>query len=161
MADIKPETGGIVSLIALDMDAYSNKYGNKAVRKNVTIPAWLNTFAEQYDINFSRALQNMLMKAYEEIRKAEDEANANYELNDKTAAKIMEAAGITEASAGVMAACMVVTTLLGGGLGFHYGAERIGITVIPTSSGNTLRQLRFVRFFTAKMKSSGGKKDAL
>ena len=46
ITDVKPdEPDGIVSLISLDMDAYAEKYGSKAVRKNVTIPAWLDTFA--------------------------------------------------------------------------------------------------------------------
>ncbi|WP_211227428.1 AMP-binding protein [Alicyclobacillus contaminans] len=31
--------------------------------------------------------------------------------------------------------------LFTGGLGFHYGAERLGMTVIPVSGGNTLRQI--------------------
>ena len=31
--------------------------------------------------------------------------------------------------------------LFTGGLGFHYGGERVGATVIPTSTGNTKRQL--------------------
>ena len=43
---IHPEAGGFVSMLVLDMDTYAEKYGNKAVRKNLTIPAWLNTFAE-------------------------------------------------------------------------------------------------------------------
>ena len=57
---IVPEKGGFVSMLALDMDAYSEKYGNKAVRKNLTIPAWLNTFAEKNQINFSQVLQDAL-----------------------------------------------------------------------------------------------------
>ena len=47
IADIHPDDGGFVSLLTLDMDSYAEKYGNKAVRKNLTIPAWLNTFAEK------------------------------------------------------------------------------------------------------------------
>jgi len=35
--------------------------------------------------------------------------------------------------------------LFTGGLGFHYGAERIGATVIPVSGGNTKRQLMLMR----------------
>ncbi len=31
--------------------------------------------------------------------------------------------------------------LFTGGLGFHYGAERLGMSVIPTAAGNTARQL--------------------
>ena len=53
---------GIVSVIMLDMDAYAEKYGNKAVRKNCTIPAWLNTAAEAQHINFSAVLQAALME---------------------------------------------------------------------------------------------------
>ena len=46
LESIIPEAGGFVSMLVLDMDAYAEKYGEKAVRKNLTIPAWLNTFAE-------------------------------------------------------------------------------------------------------------------
>ena len=31
--------------------------------------------------------------------------------------------------------------LFTGGLGFHYGAERLGMTVVPASGGMTERQL--------------------
>ena len=51
-----------VSLIALDMDAYAAKFGNKAVKKTLTIPAWLNTFAEQNGISCSKVLQEALGK---------------------------------------------------------------------------------------------------
>ena len=51
-----------VNIIVLDMDAYAEKYGNKAVRKNCTIPAWLNTVAEKNNINFSAILQTALME---------------------------------------------------------------------------------------------------
>jgi phenylacetate-CoA ligase len=34
-----------------------------------------------------------------------------------------------------------------GGFGVHYGAERIGASVIPTSTGNTRRQLKIMRDF--------------
>lgn len=36
---ITPDPGGFVSMLVLDMDAYAEKYGEKAVRKNLTIPA--------------------------------------------------------------------------------------------------------------------------
>jgi len=35
--------------------------------------------------------------------------------------------------------------LFTGGLGFHYGAERIGATVIPISGGNTKRQIMLIQ----------------
>jgi predicted RNase H-like HicB family nuclease len=62
---IRPEKGGFASMLVLDMDAYAEKYGNKAVRKNLTIPAWLNTFAEAKHINFSQVLQDSLTKLYQ------------------------------------------------------------------------------------------------
>jgi predicted RNase H-like HicB family nuclease len=65
VTDIHPEDGGFVSLLVLDMDSYTEKYGNKAVRKNLTIPAWLNTFAESKHINFSKVLQDSLMELYQ------------------------------------------------------------------------------------------------
>lgn len=34
--------------------------------------------------------------------------------------------------------------LFTGGLGLHYGAERLGATVIPVSSGNTMRQIQIL-----------------
>ncbi|NOY65363.1 MAG: phenylacetate--CoA ligase [Nitrospirae bacterium] len=37
--------------------------------------------------------------------------------------------------------------LFTGGLGFHYGAERLGATVIPISGGNTKRQIMIMRDF--------------
>lgn len=56
---------GFVNLLALDMDSYAEKYGNKAVRKNLTIPAWLNTFAEANHVNFSQVLQDALTAMYQ------------------------------------------------------------------------------------------------
>lgn len=42
---------------------------------------------------------------------------------------------------------MVNYGLFTGGLGFHYGAERIGLTVIPSATGNTRRQIEMIRDF--------------
>ncbi len=65
LQDIHPdEPDGFVSLITLDMDAYAEKYGKKSVRKNLTIPAWLNTFAERQNINFSQVLTDALTALY-------------------------------------------------------------------------------------------------
>lgn len=59
---LKP--GEFVNLLVLDMDSYAEKYGTKAVRKNLTIPAWLNTFAEKRSINFSQVLTDALTAMY-------------------------------------------------------------------------------------------------
>lgn len=62
---ITPDEGGFVSVLVLDMDAYAEKYGSAAVRKNCTIPAWLNTFAEARHINFSKVLTDGLTELYQ------------------------------------------------------------------------------------------------
>ena len=63
--DVRADSGGFVSVIVFDMDAYAEKYGEKAVRKNLTIPAWLNTFAEKHNVNFSQVLQDSLTNLYQ------------------------------------------------------------------------------------------------
>jgi predicted RNase H-like HicB family nuclease len=69
VADIKPSgTTDIVSLISLDMDAYAKKYGKKSVRKNVTIPAWLDTFAEHNGSNYSQVLRDGLEDKYNNLQ---------------------------------------------------------------------------------------------
>lgn len=55
---------GFVSLLALDMDTYAAKYGSKSIRKNLTLPAWLNTFAEEEHLNVSKVLQDALTDLY-------------------------------------------------------------------------------------------------
>ena len=58
---IQVTDGSFVNLLVLDMDAYAEQYGNKAVRKNITIPAWLNAYGEKNNINFSKVLQDALL----------------------------------------------------------------------------------------------------
>ena len=58
---VEKREGGQVNMVLLDMDAYAEQYGEKAVRKNVTIPAWLNSYAEKQKINFSQVLQDALL----------------------------------------------------------------------------------------------------
>lgn len=59
-SEIAAENGCMINMLLLDIGAYEEKYGEKAVRKNLTIPAWLNTFAEKNNINFSKLLQDTL-----------------------------------------------------------------------------------------------------
>ena len=42
---------------------------------------------------------------------------------------------------------MMTYGLFTGGLGLHYGAERVGMMVIPASSGNTKRQIKLMQEF--------------
>lgn len=62
---VRATDGEFVSIVALDMDSYAEKYGSKAVRKNLTIPAWLNTFAEEQRISFSQVLTDALTALYQ------------------------------------------------------------------------------------------------
>ena len=51
-----------ITLIELDIDEYRKKYDNKAIKKTLTIPNWLNTKAEANNLNFSQILQKALKK---------------------------------------------------------------------------------------------------
>lgn len=64
ITSVHADPGGFVSLLTLDMDAYTEKYGKQAIRKNCTIPAWLNTFAETRNVNFSKVLTEGLLDLY-------------------------------------------------------------------------------------------------
>ena len=50
-----------LTFIDINTKAYRNKLNNRAVKKNCTIPAWLNDKAEEQGINFSRVLQEALI----------------------------------------------------------------------------------------------------
>lgn len=49
-----------IALVQIDMVAYMRKYHSKKVRKNVTIPEWLNDLAEDKNLNFSQVLTEAL-----------------------------------------------------------------------------------------------------
>lgn len=53
---------GFKTLLLLDIDQYTQKYGSKqSVKKTLTIPIWLNKRAEKVGINFSQTLQDALI----------------------------------------------------------------------------------------------------
>lgn len=54
------DTGEFVTLVACDTLEYRKYFDARAVKKTLTIPAWLNTLAERNDINFSAVLQKAL-----------------------------------------------------------------------------------------------------
>ena len=51
---------GFINMLLLDLDEYRRKRGDKAVKKTLTIPEWLNTRATEAGINFSQVLQEAL-----------------------------------------------------------------------------------------------------
>ena len=52
---------GTVTLIDVDFNEYRRKLDNKSVRRNVTLPNWLNREAERAHINVSGVLQEALV----------------------------------------------------------------------------------------------------
>lgn len=52
---------GIVSLVDVDFTEYRRAIDNKMVRRNVTLPNWLNREAEEAHINVSAVLREALM----------------------------------------------------------------------------------------------------
>ncbi|MBR4027599.1 MAG: HicB family protein [Lachnospiraceae bacterium] len=51
----------IISLVDVDLIAYRRMLENKTVRRNVTLPNWLNQEAEKAHLNVSKVLQEALM----------------------------------------------------------------------------------------------------
>ena len=49
-----------IVLIEFDPVEYMKRTSTKSVKKTLTIPEWLNTLAEENNINFSNVLQNAL-----------------------------------------------------------------------------------------------------
>lgn len=58
---VKLDEGQFVMLVAFDKLAYDRKYNAKAVKKTLSIPAWLNNMALERNVNFSNLLQRALM----------------------------------------------------------------------------------------------------
>ena len=52
----------IVSLVDIDFDAYRRAHDNRVVRRNVTLPSWLDIKASEAGINVSGVLQKALMQ---------------------------------------------------------------------------------------------------
>jgi len=59
---IKCEKGQFVNLIAADTLEYRREYDQKAVKKTLTIPKWLDTLAQRNNLNFSSILQRALVR---------------------------------------------------------------------------------------------------
>jgi hypothetical protein len=62
---MKTEKGQIVTLLDVEVEAYRRMLDSRTIRKNLTIPSWLNAFAESKHVNFSKVLQDSLMELYQ------------------------------------------------------------------------------------------------
>lgn len=58
--NIESNTNDIVTLVDVDFTAYRKQMDNRSVKKNCTLPSWLNEQAEKANINFSASLQRAL-----------------------------------------------------------------------------------------------------
>ncbi|MGG7163854.1 type II toxin-antitoxin system HicB family antitoxin [Clostridium ihumii] len=58
--DIKVNDKQILILVKVNLKDILKEYDNKAVKKTLTIPSWLNKKAEENDIKFSQLLQEAL-----------------------------------------------------------------------------------------------------
>ncbi|MCI9427346.1 MAG: HicB family protein [Eubacterium sp.] len=63
VSDVKKDSAyDIVTLVDVDFEEYRRKNDLKAVKKNCTIPSWLNFEAEKAGVNFSAILTAALKK---------------------------------------------------------------------------------------------------
>ena len=62
MSDIKVTADSFLSMVACDTLEYRKRFNNKAVKKTLTIPEWLNEAATDRNVNFSQVLQDALLQ---------------------------------------------------------------------------------------------------
>lgn len=60
LAAVQCAPGEVASLVDIDFDSYRRAHDNRTVRRNVTLPAWLDEKARQSDLNVSAVLQAAL-----------------------------------------------------------------------------------------------------
>lgn len=57
---VQGDADALVSLVRCDTTEYRKYFDDRAVKKTLTIPNWLNTLAERSGVNFSAVLQDAL-----------------------------------------------------------------------------------------------------
>ncbi|MEE1315442.1 MAG: type II toxin-antitoxin system HicB family antitoxin [Faecalimonas sp.] len=62
VGSIKISDKEFVNLISADTMTYRKMYNNKAIKKTLSIPEWLNEAATAMNLNFSQVLQEALMQ---------------------------------------------------------------------------------------------------
>lgn len=61
-------TQGILTMVDVDFAEYRKKMDNKMVRRNVTLPNWLNVEADRLHLNVSKVLQEALADKVAQMR---------------------------------------------------------------------------------------------
>lgn len=59
--EVEKNTDDILNYVDVDFEEYRQEIDSRAVRKNCTIPYWLNAKAEKMGLNFSNILQEALL----------------------------------------------------------------------------------------------------
>lgn len=62
------EGNTVVALVDIDFLEYRRKNDNKMVRRNVTLPNWMNLAAEKEGLNVSKVLQEALRERLQVVR---------------------------------------------------------------------------------------------
>jgi predicted RNase H-like HicB family nuclease len=62
LLDIETSNGDFVAIVEFDMLEYKKKHNNRAVKKTLSIPEWLNEAAINAGVNFSQVLQEALVQ---------------------------------------------------------------------------------------------------
>lgn len=60
LESVKAENGSLVSFVDIDFDEYRRENDMRTVRRNVSLPSYLNVAADKAGLNVSALLQNAL-----------------------------------------------------------------------------------------------------
>lgn len=58
---VKDEENAFVNMVGVNLDEYAKIYGDKAVRKTLSIPAWMDAYVKKNGISCSRVLQDAIL----------------------------------------------------------------------------------------------------
>jgi len=61
-SEYKEYEEAFINIVTVDVDEYAKKHFEKAVKKTLTIPKWLNDTAVSRGVNFSKVLKTALIK---------------------------------------------------------------------------------------------------
>ncbi|MDE7229003.1 MAG: type II toxin-antitoxin system HicB family antitoxin [Oscillospiraceae bacterium] len=60
LSAVKTKKGELLLAVNVDFEAYRRMLDNRSVKKNCTLPSWMNERAEKAGLNFSAALQRAI-----------------------------------------------------------------------------------------------------
>src|SRR5699024_4123707 len=61
--DIELHENETIVIVSVDLDEWLQRFGGKSVRRNITIPEWMDKLASKRKINVSKVCQEALRKA--------------------------------------------------------------------------------------------------